>query len=58
MKKIITALALFDKKVLHTEVIAIERSLPNWYMVTTGAGDKYMVSLAHNSVEPFLDDPE
>lgn len=58
MKKIITALTLFDKKVPNTEVTAIERTLSNWFKVTTANYDEYLVSIANNSVEPFLDDPE
>lgn len=54
--KIITALTLFDQKVPNVEVKAIECILPNWFKVTIANGDKYMVSISDNSVEPYLDD--
>lgn len=57
MKKIITALKLFDEKIPNTEVTAIERTLPNWFIVTTAKDNKFTVSISDNSVEPYYDDP-
>lgn len=54
----ITALNLFDAKVPNTEVTAIECTFLNWFKVTTGAGDEYLVSISDNSVEEYLDDPD
>ncbi len=56
MKKIITALKLFDKKIPNVEVKAIECTLPNWFTVTTANGDRYTVTIADNAVEPFYSD--
>jgi len=58
MKKFATALKLFEKHVPNVEIQIVERTLTNWFMVTTTENHKYSVDISTNKVERSYDDPE
>jgi len=58
MKKFATAITLFEKKHPDKEVKSIERTLTNWFTVTTSTNQQYTVSISDNTVDISYPDPD